>query len=349
MHFDAIFLPLRIIRIFYGVWHLMMYSEMSPLEKQHRFRVALAFALVYVLWGGTYLAMRVAVEHIPPYVMGATRFLIAGSSMLAWCALSGRKVRLTRRDMLRLSMVGVLMLSVANMGVAWSEEYVSSGLAALIVAVVPLWVAIMEAWVFRTRRLSLMGLLGLALGIGGMLVLLWPKISSGTHLGHSELFGAGILVFASMSWALGSILSGRWSLSVDIFTSAAWQMTIAGTVNTVIAFATGGFHKAVWTSHAIWAVVFLVTCGSWIGFTAYIWLLEHVPTPKVATYAYVNPIVAVYFGWLLLHEKVDAFMLAGTIIVISAVVLVNSSKLKNLKSAEKAGAEKPELSRVTGD
>ena len=311
--------------------------------------MALAFALVYVLWGGTYLAMRVAVEHIPPYVMGAMRFLIAGPTMLAWCALSGRKVRINRQDLLRLATVGVLLLSVANMGVAWSEEYVSSGLAALIVAVVPLWVAIMEAWVFRTRRMSLTGLLGLALGIVGMLVLLWPKISSGTHLGHLELFGVCILVCASLSWALGSILSGRWSLSVDIFTGAAWQMTIAGVVNTLIAFATGGFHKAVWTPHGIWAVLFLITCGSWIGFTAYIWLLEHVPTPKVATYAYVNPVVAVYFGWLLLNEKVDAFMLVGTIIVISAVVLVNSSKLRNLRPTEKAGAEKPELSTVTGD
>jgi drug/metabolite transporter (DMT)-like permease len=279
--------------------------------------------------------------------MGATRFLIAGSSMLAWCALSGRKVRINRQDMLRLATVGVLLLSVANMGVAWAEEYVSSGLAALIVAAVPLWVAIMEAWVFRTRRLPLMGLLGLALGIAGMLVLLWPKISSGSHLGHAELFGAGILVCASLSWALGSILSGRWSLSVDIFTTAAWQMTIAGVVNTLIAVATGGFHKAVWTPHGVWAVLFLITCGSWIGFTAYIWLLEHVPTPKVATYAYVNPIVAVYFGWLLLHEKVDAFMLVGTIIIVAAVVLVNSSKLRNLRATANPATEEPKLSTVS--
>src|SRR5258707_2585316 len=109
---------------------------MSLLEKQHRFRVALAFALVYVLWGGTYLAMRVAVEHIPPYVLGSVRFLIAGASMLAWCALSGRKIKINRHDLPRLLTVGVLLLSVANMGVVWAEEYVSSGLTALIVAAV---------------------------------------------------------------------------------------------------------------------------------------------------------------------------------------------------------------------
>lgn len=323
---------------------------MESAEKKHRIQVIVAFALVYVLWGGTYLAMRVAVEHIPPYVLGSVRFLIAGSSMLLWCALSGRKVRINRQDAFRLATVGVLLLSVANMGVVWAEEYVSSGLTALIVAAVPIWVAILEAWVFRTRRLPLIGLIGLALGIAGMMVLIWPRLASGTHLGHMELVGVGILIAACLSWALGSILSGRWSLSVDIFTGAAWQMTFAGLVNTLIALVTGGFHKVVWTSRGTWAVVYLLTCGSWIGFTAYIWLLEHVPTPKVATYAYVNPVVAIYFGWLLLDEKIDVFMLVGTLVIVAAVVLVTRSKLTNMKQSP-TSAEEPELSAVnaTGD
>src|SRR5258708_187642 len=182
---------------------------MAPSEKQHRVQLIVAFALVYVLWGGTDLAMRVAVEHIPPYVLGSVRFLMAGASMLAWCTLSGRKVKINRRDIVRLATVGVLLLSVANMGVVWAEEYVSSGLTALIVAAVPIWVAILEAWVFRTRRLPLLGLLGLALRIVGMMVLIWPRLVSGTHLGHMELIGVGILIAACLSWALGSILSGR--------------------------------------------------------------------------------------------------------------------------------------------
>jgi drug/metabolite transporter (DMT)-like permease len=181
-------------------------------------------------------------------------------------------------------------------------------------------------------------------------VLIWPRLVSGTHLGHMELIGVGILIAACLSWALGSILSGRWSLSVDIFTGAAWQMTFAGLVNTFIALVTGGFHKVVWTSRGTWAVVYLVTCGSWIGFTAYIWLLEHVPTPKVATYAYVNPVVAIYFGWLLLDEKIDVFMLIGTLVIVAAVVLVTRSKLTTMKPAASCD-EKPELSTVnaTGD
>src|SRR5215470_4947509 len=122
-------------------------------EKGNQLKVAVAFGLVYVLWGATYLAMRIAVEHIPPFVMGAVRFLISGLLMLAYCAAIGKKVRITRQDTLRLVLIGVLLLSIGNMGVAGAEEFVPSGLAALIVAVVPIWVAIIEAWVLRTRRL----------------------------------------------------------------------------------------------------------------------------------------------------------------------------------------------------
>lgn len=317
--------------------------------KHHRVRVALAFSMVYVLWGATYLAMRVAVEHIHPFVMGSVRYGIAGTVMLAWCAFSGRKIRITRHDALRLLVLGVLLLSIANMSVAISEQYLSSGLAALIVACVPIWVAMIEAWIFRNRRLSLMGLAGLGLGVLGMLVLLWPRINpvngiNGSHLDRLQLFGFGILLVASASWSLGSVLSGRFALGVDVLTASAWEMTFAGIVNTVVALLTGGFHQVVWTSRGMFALTYLVICGSWIGFTAYIWLLEHVPTPKVATYAYVNPVVAVYLGWLFLDEKVDAWMLIGTVIIISAVVLVNMSKLRTMKdriAAEEVLAVEP--------
>src|SRR5215469_14699624 len=176
---------------------------MTP-EKRRQLQVSLAFGLVYVLWGATYLAMRIAVVHIPPYVLGVARYGVAGPLMLAYCALAGRKIRITWQDGLRLLTIGILLLSVANMGVATAEQYVPSGLAALIVAGVPIWVALLEAWIFRNRRLSAMGIAGLALGVVGMLVLLWPQIS-GAHLDRMELLGFGILLVASVSWALGSV------------------------------------------------------------------------------------------------------------------------------------------------
>jgi drug/metabolite transporter (DMT)-like permease len=298
-------------------------------QPQPRSRIILAFALLYVLWGSTYLFMRVIVRDMPPYVAGTLRYLVAGPIMLAALALMGRKIRLSLADLRRLLVIAILLLSTGNIGVLWGEKYVSSGLASLIVALVPIWVVIMEAWVFRAGRMSARGIFGLALGIVGLLVLLWPRITSGSHLGRLELVGSAILAGASFLWALGSIFSHRYSLSVDVFVSAAWQMTLAGLVNGAISLATFQFQKTHWTTTALTSIGYLVIFGSWIGYSAFIYLLEHVPTPKVATYAYVNPIVAVFLGWLVLHEQVDLFMLAGTAIIIASVALVNTSKLKN--------------------
>ena len=321
---------------------------MAPHEEQHRLRIAISFGLVYLLWGSTYLAMRVAVEHIPPYAVGSVRYMVSGLLMLLWCAASRRKIRVTKQDLARLVALGVLFLSVANIGVLWAEQYVPSGLTALIVAIVPIWVVVLETWVFRVGKMPARGVLGLALGIAGMLILLWPKIASGTHLGRLQLFGAAILIFASLSWALGSILSHRWTLGVDVFTSAAWQMLLGGLVNTAIAATTGQFARATWAAPAIWAIAYLVVSGSLIGFTAYIWLLEHVPPPKVATYAYVNPIVAVVLGWLLLHETVDAYTLAGTVIIIGSVALVNTAQLHRA-TGQPASSEPADVPAVAGD
>ncbi|MGC2696384.1 MAG: EamA family transporter [Candidatus Angelobacter sp.] len=301
---------------------------MTELEQQRHSRIILAFALLYVLWGSTYLAMRVVVRDIPPYVAGTVRYLAAGPVMLAVLALMGRKIRLSATDFRRLLVISILLLSTGNIGVLWGEEYVSSGLASLIVALVPVWVVMIEAWIFRAGRMTAKGLFGLALGIVGLLVLLWPRIASGTHLGRLELVGSGILAGASFLWALGSIFSHRYNLSVDVFVSAAWQMTLAGLVNGGISLAFGQFQKTRWTAPALTAIGYLVIFGSWIGYSAYIYLLEHVPTPKVATYAYVNPIVAVFLGWIILHEHVDIFMLVGSAIIIASVALVNTSRLR---------------------
>jgi drug/metabolite transporter (DMT)-like permease len=249
--------------------------------------------------------------------------------MLGVLALTGRKVNLSLPDLRRLLVISILLLSTGNIGVLWGEEYVSSGLASLIVALVPIWVVIIEAWFFRAGRMTAKGFIGLGLGIVGLLVLLWPRITSGSHLGRLELLGSGILAGASFFWALGSVFSHRYDLSVDVFVSAAWQMVLGGTVNAIIALVFGQFPKTHWTAHAFTGIIYLVIFGSWIGYSAYIYLLEHVPTPKVATYAYVNPIVAVFLGWIILREHVDGFMLAGTAIIIASVWLVNSSKLKH--------------------
>jgi drug/metabolite transporter (DMT)-like permease len=296
-------------------------------QKQQQFRVALCFALVYVFWGSTYLAIKIAVEQIPAAMMGASRFLISGPLMLALCALTGRSVKISKHDFVRVAAIGILLLTGGNVLLAWSEKYVDSGLAALIVAVVPIWVALIEGFILKGDRLRGRGWLGLILGIAGLAILLWPDLRN-TSAERAKLLAAVVLLLGSLSWTVGSIISRRSKLSIGPFAATGWEMTIAGAANLLISIAIGDLRQTVWTPRGIGAILYLVTFGSMVGFTAYIWLLEHVPTAKVATYAYVNPVVAVFLGWLIAGEKLNWYIAGGMVVIVAAVALVTSSKLK---------------------
>lgn len=292
----------------------------------HRGRVIVAFALVYIFWGSTYLGIRIAVEHVPPILMAGARFAIAGSLMLAFCHLTGRRIAIGRNRLAKLAVIGFLLLAVSNAVLAWAEIYVPTGLAALIVAVVPIWFLLVERLLLPGGRVSRSALAGIALGLAGMVVLLWPKLSVTHTLGLWELLASISLVGSSFSWAFGSVLSKRWHLDVDPLVASGWQMTFAGVIDVTTGVALGDHHRAVWNGSAIAAVLYLVVFGSWVGYSAYIWLLRHVPTTKVSTYAYVNPIVAVFLGWLVLGESVDGYLLAGAAIIVPAVALVTRAE-----------------------
>ena len=295
-----------------------------------RAQVLVAFVLVYVFWGSTYLAIGItADEHLPASVMCAMRFLIAGPLMLAACTLMGRRVRISRNEAWRLATVGCLLLLGGNGGLAWAEKWVPTGFAALLVAITPIWFLVLESFVFRGDRLSRRGLLGVSLGIAGTAILFWPKFAQRETLGIMQLLAATTLLFSSMSWAVGSVLSRKWRMTVDPFTATGWEMTFAGIGHVMVATVVGDFHHTVVTGRALLATLYLVVFGSWVGYSAYIWLLKHVPTPKVATYAYVNPIVAVFLGWLVLDEHIDRYMLAGSVIILAGVALVTTATVHN--------------------
>jgi len=300
---------------------------MHAAQRPARWMVILAFGLVYLFWGSTYLAIDIAVETIPPALMCAVRFSIAGVVMLVVCAATGRRIFYSPKQIALAAVVGLLLLMGGNLTLSYAELSVSSGLAALIIAITPLWFLVLDSLLLGDHHISKRGKAGLFLGILGLFVLVFPQLRSGT-MGHREFWASISLILGSFSWALGSVLSKRWQSGMDVFSSTGWQVTAAGVGNLAFALIAGDLSHVRWTTRSLTATLYLVVCGSWIGYTAYIWLLEHVPTSKVSTYAYVNPIVAVFLGWLILHERVDRFILAGSAIVVLSVILVTSAKVK---------------------
>jgi drug/metabolite transporter (DMT)-like permease len=310
---------------------------MHSAQRPSRWMVILAFGLVYLFWGSTYLAIDIAVQTIPPALMCALRFSVAGLAMLAVCAATGRRIFYSARQIALAAVVGLLLLMGGNLTLSYAELAVSSGLSALIIAITPLWFLVLDSLLLGDHHISRRGKAGLLLGLLGLFVLVWPELAAGS-MGRRELWASISLIGGSFSWALGSVLARRWQSGMDVFSSTGWQVLAAGAGNFVFALLNGDLNHVTWASRSLAAVAYLVVCGSWIGYTAYIWLLEHVPTSKVSTYAYVNPVVAVFLGWLVLHERVDRFILAGSAIVVLSVVLVTSAKVKEKTIAEELPA-----------
>jgi drug/metabolite transporter (DMT)-like permease len=187
---------------------------------------------------------------------------------------------------------------------------------------------VLDSLLLGNHRISQRGKIGLALGIAGVIVLIWPDLQHSNALGHRELWWSLVLQLGSFSWAFGSVLSKKWqTAAADPFSAIAWQVFFAGIANLIFALLFEKPGTATWTFSGVAAILYLVVCGSWIGYTAYIWLLQHVPTSKVSTYAYVNPVVAVFLGWLVLHERIDRYIAIGSLIIIASVVLVTSAKV----------------------
>lgn len=290
-----------------------------------RFALAFNFGLVYLFWGSTYLGIDIAVEQIPPPLMCGVRFTIAGVIMLIYCALRGQSIRYSVREYLHLAIVGLLLLMGGNCTLAFSERHIPSGLAALLVASIPLWFVLLDAVMIGHHRLTKRSLAGLALGFAGTCVLLLPQLTRTSGVGATQLLWSVALLGGSISWAFGSVLAKKWASGPPTPAGTAWQMVFAGIGNFIFALLRNDFAHATWTARGVGAIAYLVVGGSLIGYTAYIYILGHASTAKVSTYAYVNPVVAVFLGWLVLHEKVDGYILAGSAIIIAAVVLVTSA------------------------
>ena len=287
-------------------------------------QIAVAFAIVYLVWGSTYLAIRVGVQSLPPWLFAGVRFLFAGALMLAYARWRGAQLPVSRRDWLNITVTALLMLVAGNGLVTWSEQWVESNQAALIVATSALWIAWIGTWGARGERLNRLTLLGLGLGFGGVAVL----VQSGLTLRTAPPLAYAALSLAPLTWAAGSVWSRRAPVACPPFMTAALQMLIAGVVMTAAGLALG--EAARWHNEplALAALAYLVLFGSCLAYGAYLWLVHEVPPARLGTYAYVNPAVAVVLGWWLLDEHLNTTQVAGTLIILAGVLLVTWASRK---------------------
>ncbi len=304
-------------------------------------RVWLALCTLYVVWGSTYLAIRVAVETLPPFLMAAVQFVLAGSALITWCVVrNGRDLRWpTRRELFDTGLVGAFLLLGGNGLVAWGEQSVASGIAALLVATTPVWVALL-GWLVVRERVAPIVILGIVVGLVGVVILAAP--GSDGELAFDPV-GLLALLVAPLSWAIGSIYATRHHARLwPALLGTGIEMLVGGVCLGIAAVGTGelsNVHPEAFSQSSLLAVGYLILVGSLVGYTAYSWLLRAAPLPLVATYAYVNPVVAVALGALILSEPIEPrTLIAGVVIVLGvALIITGRGRMQQARPSEPAG------------
>jgi len=291
-----------------------------------RARLLTAFAAVYLVWGSTYLAIRCAAETLPPLRMAGARFVIPGAILLAWARFREGAAPPSRTEWRTALISGALLLLGGNGGVAWAEQRVPSGVAALLVAVVPLWMVLLAWLAPGGHRPRFAVFVGVGLGLAGLALLVGPDAFK---QGGTDAVGALVLILASLSWAAGSLYFQR-SPKAPSGTSASGSQMLAGGLVLLIAGAIAHEPSRLDLAHAstrsLLGFAYLVTVGSLIGFTAYLYLLAHTSAAKAATYAYVNPVLAVFLGWAIGHEAVTPRTIVAAAIILAGVAIITITR-----------------------
>lgn len=307
-------------------------SSARSRARPSRQELVLAFAAVYLIWGSTYLAIKFAVATIPPFLMAGTRFVIAGSGLYWWLRRRGAPAP-SRVQWRSAVIVGALLFLGGNGALCWAEERVDSGLASLIVAIIPLWMVLIahaeHKMKHQAARLGGPVMAGLALGLLGIALLVGP----GSLLGHRgvDRMGAAVLLGGSLAWTVGSLYSPRANLPRSTLVAASMEMFCGGVlliVFGILSRETGDIHLRTVSLRSLVGLAYLITFGSLLGFTSYNWLLSHATPARVSTYAYVNPVVAVCLGWAIGGEAITLRVLAAAALVVAAVALIVSHRAR---------------------
>jgi drug/metabolite transporter (DMT)-like permease len=303
---------------------------MEAIANRPTWKTLLAFAIIYFVWGSTYLAIRVGVREVPPFLLAAMRFLIAGLVLYGWMMAKGER-SLSGRQWASVSLLAILFFVLDYGLLFWAEQRVPSGIAAVMMATIPVFMALLEIIFLRTQKVTVRLVLALLIGIGGVAVLM----SHSLNLGGAPIDTAGTvaLIVASISWSVSSALTRKLPLPPSKVMSSGAQMLVGGVFLALTAAALGEFRNFhPWTvSREAWlSLLYLIVAGSIIGFTAYLWLIDHESPTKVGTYAYVNPVVAVVVGYFLGGEALGPRTILGTVFVLISVVVITSTRGKKL-------------------
>jgi drug/metabolite transporter (DMT)-like permease len=305
---------------------------MESVTRPPAWKTLLAFAIIYLVWGSTFLAIRVGVREVPPFLLAGMRFLAAGLVLYGWMRLKG-DTSPTLREWRSATLLAVLIFVIDYGLLFWAERRVPSGVAAVMMATIPVFMTLSEIVFLGTRRLSLRLAVALAVGVGGVAVLVSHSSSFGE--GPIDTVGAVALLVGAISWSVASALTRRMTLPASKTMSSAAQMLAGGVLLTLTAAAMGefkGFHPQAVSRQAWLALVYLIVAGSIVAFTAYVWLIHHESPTKVGTYAYVNPVVAVALGYFFGGEAVGPRTLLGTLLVLVSVVVITTTPKKRMQN-----------------
>lgn len=285
-------------------------------------KVFLAYLGVCIIWGSTYLAIRIGVSDFPPELFAAIRFLLAGSLMLLFALYKKMSFPKTKKEVIQISIVGLFLLLGGNGLVVWAEQWVHSGMASLLVATVPLFMALIELFLPNSNRIGFKGWAGLLMGFGGVGLLVLSSSSSGSI----DIKGSVLLLIGSLSWAAGSVYSKGFKASGSTVSHIAIEMLAGGLGLGLMGIILGEGSKIHFTSKSLGAMLYLIIFGSIIAYSCYIYILQKWPAAKAGTYAYVNPPVAVLLGALVLGEPMTIKVVFSTIVILCGVVLVQTTK-----------------------
>jgi drug/metabolite transporter (DMT)-like permease len=299
--------------------------------------LALAYAIVCVVWGSTYLFIKLGVEVMPPYLLGGVRFSIAGPVLVAACLVTGRRLPRDLAAFARVSVVGVLLLVVGNGFLNFSEIHLSSGLAALLVTTFPIWNTLLGMIGSKGERLAPAGWVGTLVALAGVAILVKP-FESGVE---SSWIGVGAVLIASLSWAAGTVYARRRLRGVDPIAASAVETLVAGPLMLAIHLLVERGQPVEWGGQAWGAVGYLAVMGSLVGFTAFAYLAAHMSSSKVGTYAYVNPVVAVLLGWAFLGEAVTPRLVVGGVTILGGLLLVYVARVRESGGAPGVAAAPP--------